>query len=332
MKIGLRVPCSPGARAVAPLRHLLPFALAAAAQAAAADPAPGAHRFRLATADGVRSYLVHVPAQAARGEVLPVVLNFHGGGSNAEQHRRYTGMDRAADAHGFIAVYPDGSGRRTDRLLTWNAGHCCGHALAEAVDDVAFVAALLDDLARRLPFDTGRVYATGLSNGAMMAYRLAERLPGRIAAIAPVAGTGRPVRGLDGRPMPLLHIHSADDPRAFYAGGRGPYNFATGEHIVHFPVEATVAAWAARAGCAETPRTEWTRHGRGADRGHRATYLRFVDCRDGAEVALLRLAGPGHVWPGGHGGVLSRRVLGTPSTVIDANEEIWRFVSRYRLP
>ena len=56
------------------------------------------------------------------------------------------------------------------------------------VDDVAFTRAILDDLETVARVDPRRVFATGMSNGAMMAYRVAAELSDRIAAIAPVGG------------------------------------------------------------------------------------------------------------------------------------------------
>jgi len=80
-------------------------------------------------------------------------------------------MNRLADREGFVAVYPAGTGVFRARLLTWNAGGCCGYARERGVDDVGFVVNLLEAIAERAPVDATRVYATGLSNGAMMAYR-----------------------------------------------------------------------------------------------------------------------------------------------------------------
>lgn len=305
--------------------------LLAAVTAFPAALAPGDHRFELIHEGQPRSYLLHVPPQARFGRPLPVVINFHGGGGAAAQHKAYTGMDRKSDAEGFIAAYPNGSGRRGDRFLTWNAGQCCGYAQAQSVDDAGFVAALLDDLGRRTPVDGKRIYATGFSNGAMMAYRLAELLPDRIAAVAPVAGTGAPAGPAHGRPVPILHIHSETDNRAHYSGGLGPYNSETAARIVHPPVESTAASWAMRNGCASRPRQDAPILGRGEDTGHTATRIAYDDCREGAEVVLFKLNGPGHVWPGGRRDYL-RRMLGTPTAVIDANEELWRFFSRHSLP
>jgi len=92
------------------------------------------------------------------------VLSFHGGGGSARGTQDYTGTDAIADREGFHRRVSRGTGVLPRRLHTWNAGTCCGYARDHHVDDVGFVRALLDDLARRTPIDQRRVYATGLSN------------------------------------------------------------------------------------------------------------------------------------------------------------------------
>ena len=103
---------------------------------------PGNHTFTVHE----RAYIAHVPS--AQG-ALPVIINLHGGGSNAESQERYSGMDAVADREHFIAVYPNGTGR--GRFLVWNAGTCCGRAPMQHVDDVAFIRAVIDDLAKSMP-------------------------------------------------------------------------------------------------------------------------------------------------------------------------------------
>src|SRR5260370_25258757 len=121
-------------------------------------------------------------------------------------------MDSAAEAEGFLAGYPDGTGRMPDRLLTWNAGTCCAYSVINKIDDVGFTLALLADLDARHTVDRRRVYATGLSNGAMMAWRLAVEASGQMAAIAPVAGPDV-VRARPPRPPPFaLSVPSPDHP------------------------------------------------------------------------------------------------------------------------
>jgi polyhydroxybutyrate depolymerase len=292
-----------------------------------------------------RTALVHVPDRvAADTRPIPVVLNFHGGGGNARAHRDYVRMDAIADREGFIIVYPNGTGRLDDRLLTWNAGLCCGYALTEKVDDVGFVRALIAALALRAPIDSARVYATGLSNGAMMSYRLAAQLSDRIAAIAPVAGSMvLPERRVDDvtpalavpgkRAVPILHVHSVDDRRALYFGGVGESFPFTNIRTQHPNAEEVLYRWVSFEGCAPKPLVRETRRGKpgGATAAHAATLYVFPGCRDGGEIALWKLAGAGHVWPGGQIDYLPR-VLGPGTDVIDANEEIWKFLKRFALP
>lgn len=294
--------------------------------------APGTTRVLLTHDGRDRSYIAHLPPQADDGRPLPVVINFHGGGGNAVGHRDYTGMDDASDTAGYIAVYPDGTGRFADRLLTWNAGTCCGSARDEAVDDVGFIRTLVADLAQRTPIDDRRVYATGLSNGAMMAYRLAAEAPDLVAAIAPVAGAMALEPLSAPLPVPVLHIHSLDDPRALYGGGEGPPFPLTSHTVDHHPVESILAFWAEVNGCASTPTEAEVRRWR-ADAGaieHTATRLEFGPCESGADVVLWRLSGPGHVWPGGRRDYLPG-LLGAGTSVIDANLEVWRFFERSAL-
>ena len=149
---------------------------------------PGDHAITLTHEKRERSAIVHVPPHAIDKRDIPVVLNFHGGGGHGANEQEYSLMDRLADRETFVAVYPNGSGRFGKRLLTWNAGTCCAYAVINNVDDVGFVRALTSKLAESIPIDRRRIYATGLSNGAMMSHRLAAEAGDLIAAIAPVAG------------------------------------------------------------------------------------------------------------------------------------------------
>jgi polyhydroxybutyrate depolymerase len=294
---------------------------------------PGDDRIEIAHAGLKRSSLVHVPPQASAGKPLPVVIDLHGGGGNAENQKKYSAMDSLADREGFIVLYPNGYGKLGERLLTWNAGGCCGPAMKDNIDDVGFLLDLVDTLSRRLPIDSARVYATGLSNGAMMAYRLAAEAPQRIAAIAPVAGAGYAAPSHSKRAVPVMHIHSVDDPRALYRGGEGPPFPMTSNRVTHEPVEDVLARWIAADGCAPTPVE--TRSIAGAagtlDAGQTARRLEWSPCRDGAEIVQWKLTGAGHVWPGGDRHFLEK-TLGPGTSIIDANAEMWRFFQRHALP
>lgn len=296
-------------------------------------PGPGDFDLTLQTGSRERTYLVHLPPGFEGRGALPVLLAFHGGGGSAQGFQKYAGLDAIADREGFVVVYPDGSGRLGRRLLTWNAGLCCGHARDSRSDDVGFALRILADLARDLPLDRTRVYATGHSNGGMLAYRLAAEAAERIAAIAPVAGEMQLASFAPARPVAVLHVHSVDDPRALYAGGLGPPFPLTTVRVEHKPVEAELARWARLAGCApaasviEQRRAPASR----ADAGHTATLLSFAPCAGGVDVRLWKLTGAGHGWPGAPP-VLPERVMGPETHVIDAAEEVWRFVRGFSRP
>lgn len=303
----------------------------ARAVAAAPPLAPGDYRFALTSGDRERSYLVHVPASHP---ALPaVILNFHGGAGNAKGQENYSGMDRSSDRDGYLAVYPNGTGRFENRFLSWNAGTCCGYAMKNNIDDVAFVLALLDDLAAKTPIDRKRVYATGLSNGAMMAYRLAVEAGDQIAAIAPVAGSMVLPLFHPTRPMPIMHIHSTDDPRALYNGGLGPPFPFTDARTMHPNVEQVLTQWRKFDECPAKPEVGATLNGKSdsPDDGNTATEYVWGPCASGTEVVLWKLTGSGHVWPGGTRDFYPR-LLGRGTRVIDANRQMWRFFQRFTLP
>lgn len=312
---------------------LLVVALFAAALTSCRRQAVSSERRELEHAGRTRIYYVHLPPQAGDGQPLPVVINLHGGGGDALDQERYSGMDTLADDEGFIAVYPAGTGRFSERLLTWNAGGCCGYAQEESVDDVGFVRALIDDLSTVTLIDRSRIYATGLSNGAMMAYRLAAEAGDLVAAIAPVAGAMKMEAFAPARPIPILHIHSIDDPRALYSGGTGPPFPLTDARVDHEPVETVLAMWAAIDGCPSAPTEAESHTGEAgsANAGQTATLWTYGPCTDGVEVALWKLTGAGHVWPGGTPDYLTA-ILGPSTSIIDANREMWAFFRRFALP
>lgn len=326
-------------------------ALAAALAAAACGPgAPtgGAgefHAYHLDTPDGrTRSYQVYVPPGLAQPS--PVLLVFHGGGGSAEQATRGAFTPEAADAAGFVAVYPEGIGptRLGRHFGTWNAGRCCGAAAREGVDDVAFAAQLLDRLARDPALDPTRIYATGISNGAMLVARLACELSGRIAAVSLVSGPGYTQGCTPERPVPVQLIHGTADRCALYEGGSacgGCFQRALHEGLgldvdeARFSCEA-VAEQAAHYrrvnGCSDQADEVYAR---GA-----ARCVAYRHCRSGQPVELCTIEGGGHVWPGRRIDCNRKRracrayidAVGPESFDLDANVQIPRFLRSHTLP
>lgn len=266
-----------------------------------------------------RRYLIHVPSSYRKNQPVPVILVFHGGGSNAEQIRWATRMDKKSDSAGFIAVYPDGTGRYK-RFLTFNVGPGFGYAWKNKINDVGFVEVLLDDLEKLFNIDSKRIYATGLSNGAMMSYRLASDLPDRIAAIAPV-GAVLPVSWLSfKKPVSIIHFHGLKDEQAPFQGGNGKPAFSLGKVKKFAPVMDTINWYVKNSGCSLTPSQTYTKG--------QATGRVYGPGKNGAEVILWTIKDGGHTWPGGRN-ILKR--LGKVSYDISANDLMWDFFKRHPL-
>ena len=290
----------------------------------------GNHEFTLRHGGRQRTYIVHVPPGAG-DTPLPVLLAVHGGGGNAAGFQRYAELDRVADRERFVVVYPNGTGPLPNRLLTWNAGDgCCGYALNNNVNDLGFAASVINDVALRTRIDQRRVYATGHSNGAIFAHRLAAERSGIIAAIAPVAGALDVRTFAPTRAVPVMQIHSVDDPRALYAGGFGPPFPGTDVRVLHQSVQSGLDRWIAANGCVTRPDTLAAK--RENPSGQSALLLVWKGCRDGSEVAHWKLTGSGHGWPGESPPPGGESLAGPQTKLIRAADEVWAFVSRFRTP
>jgi polyhydroxybutyrate depolymerase len=273
----------------------------------------------LAAGGRKRTYHVHVPPGYGRHGPAPVVLALHGATMNGPLMAWFSGLDDKANEAGFLAVYPDGTGSRWSYF--WNAGDCCGPAVRGGADDVGFLDALLDDLAGAYAVDPRRVFATGMSNGAMMAYRLASELSDRIAAIAPVAGTMATEGCRPRRPVPVLHFHRTEDEYVPFAAGKGSKSISG---VRHRSVEQSVRAWVRAGGCREEPATE-VLPDRAGD-GTTVTVRTYGGGGGGAEVVLVAVGGGGHTWPGRQPGT---RVLGRSTRNVSANDLMWEFFERH---
>lgn len=289
-------------------------------QATASAVAPGDHVRKL-TVDGLeRSCVIHVPPGLHPTEPAPLVLVLHGAAMNAQMMQGFSGMNAQADAAKFIAVYPNGTGL-AGAFLTWNSGGL-GPARKKP-DDVSFLRALLDDLAGILQVDPRRTYAAGMSNGAMMCYRLAAEMPDRIAAIAAVGGTLAMNDPRPSRAVPLIHFHGTDDRVVPYAGPRNQNSSATSFRSV----PETIATWVKLTSCWPSPLIREV-----PDRFPDSTTVRvstYGPGRAGAEVVLVDIIGGGHTWPGQQPAV---SLIGKSTREISANRMIWDFFQKHPLP
>ncbi len=252
-----------------------------------------------------RKVILHRPPGTPGPSGYPLVVMLHGGLGSAAQAESSYGWDATADKAGFVVAYPDGVDR------TWNAGTCCGGAQRADVDDVAFLTELVDQVSALLPIDAKRRYLTGMSNGAMMTYRMACQ-SSLFVAIAPVAGT-QLVDCEGAVPTSVLHIHGADDSQVRMDGERG----AAPGRVSGPPLAQVIQGWRTRDDCAEPRRSVAG-----------ALTTATSECADGRAVTWIVIAGAGHQWPG------SKRSTypgaDSPSQALDATAEIWRFFEGHR--
>jgi polyhydroxybutyrate depolymerase len=282
---------------------------------------PGDHD-RSITVDGwKRTYHVHVPPKYDAKKPTPVVLAFHGAAMTGPMMARFSDLDAKADQAGFIVVYPDGTGP-AGLLLTWNAGGWQGEAAKNRPDDVKCTARLLDDLAGVVSVDSKRVYAVGMSNGAMMCYRLAAELSDRIAAIAPVGGTMTLAADKVKlkRPVSVIHFHGTDD---HLVPPGGPAEKSP-KLLTFLSLDDTIAAWVKLDGCPAEPKI--TKLPDKAGDGTTITRKSHGPGADGAEVVLYLIGGGGHTWPGQEPMV---GLLGKSTKNLSANDLIWEFLERH---
>jgi polyhydroxybutyrate depolymerase len=235
----------------------------------------------------------------------------HGGFGSGEQAEGAYHWDSEADNGHFLVAYPDGLNR------AWNAGTCCGEPQRTNLDDVGFITAMVAAVEQQMPIDPARVYATGMSNGAMMALRLGCQTD-TFAAIAPVAGTLL-TDCSHAQPTSVLQIHGTADDRVPYDGGPGKAFAINGNPRVDGPsVPSVNATWRAIDSCAPpTSTTSWD------------VTTETAGCADGRTVELISVAGAGHQWPGGaKSPLLERFGVPPPSTALDATDTIWQFFAQ----
>jgi polyhydroxybutyrate depolymerase len=292
------------------------------------DATPGVTTQHLSVAGADRQYLLSIPESYDASKRAPLILNFHGLGSNKEEQAIYSGMNQKAGAQGYVVITPDGSG---GDLKRW-----AFPPLPGAGADVDFVKALLAATARTLCIDTKRVYATGMSNGAIFSTALACALPGRFAAVAPVAGVnGTKVCTAGTRRTPVLAFHGTADPIVPYSGGRyfagahptdavDPTTTTTArgrasDPLRAQPVDEAVANWAAFDGCGTPATTSSVASG--------VEHLVYPHCPAEGTVELYRVIGGGHTWPGAFPVNVAR--LGPTTSAIDATALMLEFFAAH---
>ena len=267
----------------------------------------------------IRSYRVHIPPTYNGNTPTSLVLVLHGGGGRSQTMEKKTEFSEKADEEGFIAVYPNGISRFLLFMRTWNAGHCCGIALEKNIDDVKFIRELIDKLQLQLNIDPSRIYITGHSNGAMMAYRLGAELSDIIAAIAPCAGTigGKATENSPlcvipepDYPVSVIALHGKLDENVPYAGGHG---VKTSGSRIDLSVDESISFWVQHNECNPIPQTNISESGN-------IIIDTYSGGKNSTEVVLYTIVNGEHWWPGSDK---------DPYQEISATDIIWDFFENH---
>jgi polyhydroxybutyrate depolymerase len=269
----------------------------------------------MAYGNHTRTYILHRPDNLPASTPAPLVIVMHGGFGTAAQAERSYGWDELADRQGFVVAYPNGINR------AWNSGGiCCGTPYKENVDDVGFLSALIGELTRTENIDPSRVYMSGISNGAAMAYRYAcSNTEPAVAAIGSVSGSFS-FACPQARPTSVVEIHGLEDHNIPMDGGKGTRGVSG---VSWVPVQQTIDLFRSADSCS-APNVQ--------QRGQGVTVYDSA-CAGGRDVTLITIAGAGHQWPGGPHIAMGMVMIGFDqnSTALNATQTLWNFFSTHPL-
>lgn len=257
-----------------------------------------------------RSYKVYEPTDLKKSAAVMIVI--HGGMGNADHSLETMGFQAIADKEKFLVVIPNctgtlfGANRRV-----WNAGFCCGAAARKDIDDISFFKKMLSDLHYNFSIDSKRIYVTGMSNGAMMTYRLICEIPNTFAAAIPVAGSLVVENCQNGSETALFHIHGMKDKNVPYDGGIGE-GFA---RVKYRPLQESIDQFAKMKKCSAPTTTKQSNGDETVD----------YNCGTIPPIKFMKIKQLTHAWPGGSG----PRAQG--GIEISAPMEAWNFAKQYSL-
>jgi polyhydroxybutyrate depolymerase len=283
---------------------------------------------RTIAVDGVeRTYRIHIPPALPENITPALVFVLHGGGGTGEGMERTLtlgGFNVLSEKYNFIVVYPDGIEKN------WNDGrkNVTDPAHEQNIDDVGFFNALIDNLTGDFNIDPDRIFVTGISNGAMMSYRLAFEIPEKIAAIAPVAGaipTDLLMDNISRIPVSICAISGTNDPLVPWDGGL--VGFPRNPRGTVISVPASVLFWVTHDNCSAIPYSIDLPDSDPKD--HTRVYRdSYSNGTNDTEVILYTISNGGHTWPDGYQ-YLPKALIGRTCRDINANEVIWDFFSAH---
>lgn len=264
-----------------------------------------------------RGFYLYTPASYDAQQPAPLLLALHGGGGSGRRMNKLTGgLNTLADREGFVVVYPDG----LDKY--WNDGRAVNRSSTSSVDDVGFLTALVDHLASQYAIDLKRVYVVGISNGGMMALRLACECPERFAAVALVASAMPEELAavcVPALPMPMLLISGTQDPLVPWQGGEIKVLAQSRGRVLSVP--DTMRFWVRHNQCSPMPTIT-------QEPNARVRREVYGQCQARSKVVLYAVEGGGHTWPGGWQ-YLPALIVGRTNRDVNANQIVWQFFEQH---
>ena len=275
-----------------------------------------------------RSYRVHVPPGYDAEKPMPLVVVIHGAFDTAEGMETFSGFSALADQKDFLVLYPNGMGL-FGWLQHWNAGHCCGKAAEDKIDDVGFLEAAILDVRTQLRVDPKRVFVVGFSNGGMMAYRFAAEKTDLLAGAAFLAAS------MGGRasdkvpqwripnpkgPLPVIIMHGMADADVPFEGGVSPRRGGT---RTYWSVMDSVKFWVNNDECIDNPQKTQICE-------DRVEVVSWKDCAEDSAVSLVMIKDWAHDWPGPY--FTGKLPQGNPLRRFDAAAVIWDFFEKNANP
>ncbi|MFZ4715386.1 MAG: alpha/beta hydrolase family esterase [Bacteriovoracaceae bacterium] len=286
---------------------------------------PGTFTLSLESNGLERYFKIHIPKSYNPTVATTILFSFHGGGGNMEiqSTEEYYHQISNSELRGHVVVFPNGTNQfKSGKLSTWNAGECCSYARDNKIDDVTFIKQVIARVKELINVDGKRIFATGMSNGGMMSYRLACEMPEVFRGIAAVAGTDNTILCNPKAPISILHIHAKDDDHVLFEGGAGKKSFKGESRVPEYTsVPKTIKKWVELNGCHKIPKNTFMKIG---------VYCEsYSQCKNDVKVELCVTDKGGHSWPGGKN---PRFMAGTPFQEISANERMWHFFDSLELP
>ncbi len=297
-----------------------------------------------------REFIVYLPNsyQASKHKKkFPLVIALHGGGGNGRQFMESSKMNDAAEKHGFIVVYPNGSGFIGNKLLSWNAMDCCGYAVRKGVNDVAFIGELIDYLILNYRINSEKVFVTGHSNGGRLAYLLACLMPDKIKAVHANAISAPDYMILNycgHHKVSILHTHGALDKCIPFFGAdtcggclqdfftfNGLKLLKNANDSVCYNVPNSLGAIRKNYNCQKSENISLTKN---------VICSMSSNCENNTKIGLCVFQDAGHTWAGGEYGEVCnnensyfcnkfKKIVGEINHDINLNDLMWGFFKSF---